>query len=75
MRVLYRGWNWGKATKYKSAHDGHTKVRVPEDVTLSQVLNIFFTHASFTVPLRRIIDEGLGDGAVSDHDILMFLKV
>ena len=75
MRVLYPKWKWGKYTKHRCSTDNLNIVRRPEDVTIDQVLSIFFTHDSLTKPLRRIIENGMGEESVEDHDIVMFLKV
>jgi hypothetical protein len=75
MRVLYPNWKWGKDTKHRWSTDGLNMRRRPEDVTIEQVLSIFFTHDSLTKPLRRIIENGMGEESVEDHEIVMFLKV
>jgi len=78
MRELYPGWDWEKKTRHHSAHDEKNIIRKPEDVTLEQVLEIFFTHESFTTPLWKMIKGRANLGAkneVVEADLIPFLMV
>ena len=78
MRELCPGWDWEKRTRHHSARDGKHVIRKPEDVTIEQVLEIFFTHDSFTTPLWKMI-KGRTNLAAKDEvveaDLIPFLKV
>ena len=70
------GWRWDEATsKHYSEHDQRRCVRTPEDVTIEQVLCIFFTDESFTTPLWNIIRGRTGSVDVTEPGIIPFLKV
>ena len=69
------GWSWNKQTKHWSEHDQRKCVRKPEDVTIEQVLSIFFTDESFTTPLWNMIRGRTASVQVEEQDIIAFLKV
>jgi len=75
MNELYPGWKWGKSTKLYSQRDNSKKVRRPEDVTIEEVLRVFFQHDSFTTPLWKMIEGRTSDVEVREEDLVMFLKV
>jgi hypothetical protein len=78
MRQLYPGWDWAKKTRHYSAHDDRAVTRKPEDVTIEQVLEIFFTHDSFTTPFWNMIKGRTGNSQkheVVEGDLIPFLKV
>ena len=50
-------------------------MRKPEDVTIEQVLSIFFTDESFTTPLWNMIRGRTGSVEVTEPGSIPFLKV
>ena len=75
MNDLYPGWRWDKQTKHWSEKDQRRCVRRPEDVTIEEVLAIFFAHESFTAPLWNMIRGRTGSVEVVELDLIPFLKV
>ena len=78
MNELYPGWGWGQNRRFYSKYNGRKVVRNPEDVTIDQVLEIFFTHESFTTPLWKLIKGRTGPSLkheVVEADLIPFLEV
>ena len=75
MDKIYPGWQWGSTRRHFSFIDGATRVRHPEDVTISEILQIFLGPDTFTTPLWKMINGKTSGVDVDITDLVPFMKV
>ena len=75
MDKIYPGWQWGSTRRHFSFIDGAARVRHPEDVTISEILQIFLGPDTFTSPLWKMINGKTSGVDVDITDLVPFMKV